>query len=96
MEHVHRLATLDEVYVRVAGHILDNELGGFDLAHGDNTRSGFLDCLTNHVGALSVTFGSDDCGTCLLLLPLHDELGPLGVLLRHLLLLNGSREFPRE
>ena len=96
MEHVHRVAALDEVYVRVAGNILDNELGSFDLAHGDDTRSRFLDCLTNHVGALSVTFGSDDRCACLFLLPLHDELGSLGILLRHLLLLNRSGEFPRE
>ena len=96
MQHVHRVAALNEVYVRVAGNILNDELGCFDLAHGDNTRSSFFDRLTNHVGALSVTFGSDDRSTCLLLLPLHDKLGPLGVLLRHLLLLDRSRKFPRE
>lgn len=96
MQHVHRVAALDEVYVRVARNILDNVLGSLDLAHGDDTRSSFLDGLTNHVGTLRITLSPDDHRLGFLFLPLHVELGPLGVLLCDLLLLNGGRKLPRE
>lgn len=96
MEHVHRVSTLDEVNVRVRRNHLNNVLGGLDLAHGDDTRSSFLDSQTDHVGALGITLSFDDGGLRLFLLTLDDKLGPLGVLLSHLLLLDGCGELPRE
>lgn len=69
---------------------------GLDLTDLDEAVTGLSDSLADDIGTLGFTLGTDNVGLALLLGPLDDEAGSLGVLLRNLLLLDGLGELLAE
>mmetsp|Transcript_43946 Transcript_43946/g.138123 ORF Transcript_43946/g.138123 Transcript_43946/m.138123 type:complete len:329 (+) Transcript_43946:195-1181(+) len=75
---------------------LSHLLGRVDPAHLDETVARDLERARDEAGGLGLTLGPNDAGLTLLVRLLHEEALALGVLLSHLLVLNGLGELPAE